>query len=73
MGSAIEDNIISTGSGSPIAYGVLEDGYQKGMSIDDGLDLAIRAVKSALGRDAMSGNGMIVVKITKDGFEKLDL
>ncbi len=43
------------------------------MSIDEGVDLAVRAVKAALGRDAMSGNGMNAVKITKDGFEKLDL
>lgn len=71
MGSAIEDNIISTGSGSPVAYGVLEDGYTKGQSIDEGLAIAKRAVKAALGRDAMSGNGMIVVKITKDGYEKI--
>ncbi|MFQ5800275.1 MAG: archaeal proteasome endopeptidase complex subunit beta [Candidatus Hydrothermarchaeales archaeon] len=73
MGSAIEDNIISTGSGSPIAYGVLEDGYKKDMSIDESVELAVRAIKSALGRDAMSGNGMALVKITKDGYEKVDL
>ncbi len=73
MGSAIEDKIIATGSGSPMAYGVLEDGYKKDLTIDAGLDLAVRAVKSALGRDAMSGNGMDVVKITKDGYEELEL
>lgn len=73
MGSAIEDKIISTGSGSPMAYGVLEDGYKKDMSIDDSVDLAVRAVKSALGRDAMSGDGVDVVKITKSGFEKIDI
>jgi proteasome beta subunit len=73
MGSAIEDNIVSTGSGSPIAYGVLEDGYKKDMSIGECSDLAVRAVKSALGRDAMSGNGIDVIKITKDGYEKIEL
>jgi proteasome beta subunit len=73
MGSAIEDNIISTGSGSPVAYGVLEDGYKKNLTLEEGLDLGTRAVKAALGRDAMSGNGINVVKITKDGYEKLEL
>ncbi len=75
MGSAIEDNLISTGSGSPVAYGVLEDGYEKDMSLDEGVNLAVRALRAALGRDAMSGNGINVVKITKDGYEKqrLDL
>jgi proteasome beta subunit len=73
MGSAIEDNMISTGSGSPVAYGVLEDGFKKDLSIEEGTQLAIRAVKAALGRDAMSGNGFDVVRITKKGYEKLDL
>ncbi len=73
MGSAIEDKIISTGSGSPVAYGVLEDGYKPGMNIEDGIDLAVRAVKAALGRDAMTGNGMVAVKITKEGYEKLEI
>lgn len=73
MGSAIEDNIISTGSGSPVAYGVLEDSYKKNMPVSEGINLAVRAVKAALGRDAMSGDGITGVKITKDGFEKLDL
>ncbi len=73
MGSAIEDKIISTGSGSPMAYGVLEDGYKKNMSLDDSVDLAVRAVKAALGRDAMSGDGVDVVKITKSGFEKINI
>ncbi len=73
MGSAIEDKIISTGSGSPVAYGVLEDGYREDMTVEEGLDLAKRAVKAAMGRDAMSGNGMNIVTITKDGYEKTDL
>ncbi|RMF89617.1 MAG: archaeal proteasome endopeptidase complex subunit beta [Methanobacteriota archaeon] len=73
MGSAIEDRIISTGSGSPMAYGVLEDGYRKDLSIDECVDLAKRALRSALGRDAMTGDGMDGVKITKKGYEKIDL
>ncbi len=73
MGSAIEDKIISTGSGSPVAYGVLEDGYREDMTVEEGLELAKRAVKAAMGRDAMSGNGMNIVTITKNGYEKTDL
>ena len=73
MGSAIEDKIISTGSGSPVAYGVLEDGFKENMTVEQGIDLATRAVKAALGRDAMSGDGITVVKITKDGYKKMDI
>lgn len=73
LGSIIEDKIISTGSGSPVAYGVLEDGFKEGMSLGEAENLATRALKAALERDAMTGNGIDIVKITKKGFEKTEL
>jgi proteasome beta subunit len=71
LGSSIEDTVISTGSGSPVSYGVLEDSYREGMSVDEGIQLAVRALRASLQRDAMTGNGIDVVKITKEGFVKL--
>ncbi|NJD53759.1 MAG: archaeal proteasome endopeptidase complex subunit beta [Candidatus Methanoperedens sp.] len=63
-----ERKAVSTGSGSPMAYGVLEDRYVDNMPIDDGVELAVRALHSAMKRDSASGDGINVVKITKDGF-----
>ncbi len=71
LGSSIEDKVISTGSGSPVSYGVLEDSYTDDMTVNEGVKLAVRALKSSLARDAMTGNGIDVVKITKEGFVKL--
>jgi len=71
LGSSIKDSVIATGSGSPYAYGVLEDAYRKDMSIDDATLVAIRAMRAALERDAMTGNGIDVIKITRDGAVKL--
>jgi len=71
LGSSIEDKVIATGSGSPVAYGVLEDSYKEDVAINEGVKLAVRALRSALQRDAMTGNGIDVVKITKEGFKKL--
>lgn len=71
LGSSIEDKVISTGSGSPVAYGVLEDSFEEGITIDEGVKLAIRALRAAIKRDAMTGNGIDVIKITKEGFTKL--
>ncbi|MEE8403319.1 MAG: archaeal proteasome endopeptidase complex subunit beta [Candidatus Hydrothermarchaeaceae archaeon] len=71
LGSSIEDKVIATGSGSPVAYGVLEDSFKEGMPVNEGVKLAVRALRSALQRDAMTGNGIDVVKITKEGFTKL--
>ena len=71
-GATKEEDIVSTGSGSPMAYGVLEDRYQKGMSEDDAIDLAVRALRSAMKRDAGSGEGIHVVVITKEKYHELD-
>jgi proteasome beta subunit len=71
LGSVIEETYVSTGSGSPIAYGVLEDAYRPGMSIDDGLLLVIRAVTSAMKRDIASGDSFDIVIVDKEGYREL--
>lgn len=70
LGGRIEEQkFVATGSGSPIAYGVLEDRFKPGMSIDEGVELAARALESAMKRDSASGNGMQFCIITADRFE----
>jgi proteasome beta subunit len=71
LGSAIKDKMFATGSGSPMALGLLEDSFKEDLSVDEGIKLAVRAIKVATERDVMTGNGIDVVKITKKGFEKL--
>ena len=69
-GGVIKDMMISTGSGSPVCYGVLEDRYNEDIYVEEGINLAIRAIKSAMERDAFSGNGIALATITKDeGFK----
>jgi proteasome beta subunit len=70
-GATKEEEIVATGSGSPMAYGVLEDRFKPGMSEDEAIELAIRGLKSAMKRDAGSGEGIHVVVITKDKFQDL--
>lgn len=70
-GGSIRDEYVSVGSGSPYAYGVLEDHYKKGMSEDDAISLAIRALNAAMRRDSASGDGYAVAVINKDGFREL--
>lgn len=71
LGSAIEDKVIATGSGSPVAYGVLEDSFKEDMLVDKAVKVGVRGLRSALERDAFTGNGIDVVKITEEGYEKL--
>lgn len=71
-GGVIKDLMISTGSGSPVAYGVLEDRYNQEMDIEEGTSVVIRAIKAAMERDTYSGNGIRVAIITKEeGFKIL--
>jgi proteasome beta subunit len=70
VGGLMEEDYISTGSGSPIAYGVLESEYTKGKLVNDTLKIAAKAVKVAQMRDSASGNGVTLATITKDGFKQ---
>jgi len=67
-----ETKAASTGSGSTIAYGVLEDHFQEDMNIDEGAELAIRALHNAMKRDSASGDSIDVVKISGNDFYRLE-
>jgi proteasome beta subunit len=67
----IPDNFVSTGSGSPMAYGVLESAYEEGLSVNDGVKLAVKALSSAINRDVYTGDGALVYVIDSKGLRKL--
>lgn len=71
-GGLIEDKFTAEGSGAPVAYGVLEDSYQPDLTVEAGLDLAIRALHAAMERDAASGDGYLVAKVTARGYELVE-
>ena len=68
-GSLIEeDEFFSTGSGSVMALGVLEDNYRKDMSAEEAKRLVVRAIKAAIKRDiASGGSGIDIAVIDKNG------
>ncbi|MFA4861128.1 archaeal proteasome endopeptidase complex subunit beta [Methanoregula sp.] len=68
-GATKEEEVVATGSGSPMAYGVLEDRFRPNMSEDEAIEIAVRGLKSAMKRDAGSGEGIHIVVITKDKYE----
>jgi len=70
LGSLLPDNYAAVGSGAQIATGVLEEGYKDNMSQQDAKALVIRAIKSAVSRDAMSGDGVDFLTITKEGIQE---
>ncbi len=72
VGSVLEEKVVATGSGSPFAYGVLENLYSEGKTIEEMIPVAAKAVKAAVSRDAFSGNHINLVTITKDGYKEID-
>ena len=72
VGSALEETVVATGSGSPFAYGVLEAEFSEDKTIKEMLPVAVKAIKAALERDAYSGNRINLVAINKDGYKKID-
>ncbi len=72
-GAVTDEKFTSSGSGSPMAYGVLEAMYRDGLSTTEGIDIATRAVKSAMERDPGSGNGIQVLTINKTGSKTIDI
>jgi proteasome beta subunit len=68
-GGVMEDDYTVTGSGMQLAYGVLEQHYQEGLSNEEARDIATRGIKSAVERDTGSGNGIFLAEITEEGVE----
>jgi proteasome beta subunit len=67
LGSLIPDKYAVVGTGTETAMGVLEEGYKQEMKIKEAKELVVRSIKSAISRDAMSGDGLDFLYITKDG------
>jgi proteasome beta subunit len=67
LGSVLPDDYAVVGSGTEIAIGVLEEGYKKEMKVKEAKELVTRAIKSAISRDIMSGDGIDFLIITKEG------
>jgi len=71
FGSLTEEKCVATGSGSPIAYGVLEDKYKEDRTIKDLLFVVVRSVDSAMKRDSASGDSFDVSVIDEKGYREL--
>jgi len=71
LGSLVEEKCVATGSGSPVAYGVLEDKYQEGMPTAEMLPVVVHALKAAMKRNTASGDSFDIAIIDKNGYREL--
>ena len=70
LGSLLPDTYSAVGSGALMATGVLEQGYKDKLSQQDAKALVLKAIKSAIRRDTMSGDGVDILIATKDGIQE---
>ena len=71
-GSIIEiEDYSADGSGIMFILGLLERQYKPGMSVKEGVELAVESIKSSTQRDIYSGYGIDVFTITKSGIQKV--
>ncbi|MBU7013562.1 MAG: archaeal proteasome endopeptidase complex subunit beta [Theionarchaea archaeon] len=68
LGGVTEDSFIATGSGMQIVYGLLEDQFTEKLSLDQGINLALRAIRSSRERDLATGGGIALSIITPEGY-----
>jgi proteasome beta subunit len=71
FGSMTTEKFISTGSGSPVAYGYLESEYKDDMSVNDAYRVAMHSIAAAIRRNAGTGDNINVVIIDKNGYSAL--
>lgn len=70
-GKRVKGKLFSVGSGSTIAYGVLESGFKFEMGKDEAIELGKRAIYHAGHRDAFSGGVVRVYFMDENGWEKI--
>jgi len=62
---------VSSGSGSVMAYGVLETLYNKNIGVDEGIKIAAKSLNAAIQRDSASGSGFDIVTVTPKGIKRV--
>jgi len=67
LGSVLPDEYAAVGTGAETALGVLDPQFKEKMTEKEAVELAKKAVKSAILRDSFSGDGIDFLVINKEG------
>lgn len=70
VGSLIPEKFVTAGSGAPLAMGLLENQFHEGIDMKAGSELALNAIKAAVARDTISGDGVDMLLIGVGGIEE---
>ncbi len=67
LGSVLPDDYAAVGTGAEMALGVMDNDFKEGMEEKEAVNLALKAIRSAVMRDTASGDGVDVMVIDKKG------
>jgi len=67
LGSVLPDEYAAVGTGAEMALGIIDAEFKSNMTEEKAKDLAIRAIRSAIQRDAASGDGIDVLVVSRTG------
>ncbi len=67
LGSVLPDEYAAVGTGAEMALGVLDPQFKEKMTEKEAIELAKKAIKSAILGDSFSGDGIDFLVIKKDG------
>ena len=70
LGSLMPEDYGTAGTGMLLSIGILEAEYRPDMTVAEGEQLVEKTIRNSIKRDAMSGNGIDILIITKDGAEE---
>ena len=70
-GNRLKVSMISVGSGSTFAYGILDSGYKWDLEIEEACELSRRAIFEASQKDPFSGGNINTYIIRKSGWIKV--
>lgn len=70
IGSLMEDDYGVSGSAADYAVSILEADYDAKMTVKQGSELVKKAIRNSVKRDAMTGNNIDIMVITKKGMSE---
>src|ERR671930_1670042 len=73
LGSVLPDDYAAVGTGAEMALAIMDEEYKPSMSEEMARELAVRAIKSAVQRDAASGDGIDILMITTSSIREESL
>jgi proteasome beta subunit len=68
VGSLIEEKYAAVGSGAQLALGYIEPKYREDLKLEEAEKIAVEAIRTVIERDVLSGDGVDLVVITREGY-----